>query len=230
MTRSSGRTGSRPKPHPLLSTRGCRASAWALPAANITTGIADHESGSGVPPATRRRVHPGRRQCVDQSGHSGLQALQRGLPRQVRRQGRQTLRSDLVVLARAPRLDGRGKDVEVGSVPGQAAHDLAQQPVLSGDGDRVVYRYVSDRPDVLEQAETLVFVDFLGIRLPVFGARRKRGVQFDVRSRVHVRFLPSVGGRGQDGRSGSSCRNEAWTRRRLSSSRWAPPFGASAQD
>jgi hypothetical protein len=91
MTRSSGRTGSRSKPHPLLSNKGCSASAWTLSAANITTGIAD-------------------------------------------------------------------------------AHDLAQQSVLSGDGDRVVYRYASDRSDVLEEAETLVFVDFLGIRLPVLGA------------------------------------------------------------
>jgi hypothetical protein len=49
MTKSSGRIGSRSKPHLLLSTRGCSASAWTLSAANITTGTADHESGSACP-------------------------------------------------------------------------------------------------------------------------------------------------------------------------------------
>jgi len=59
---------------------------------------------------------------------------------------------DLVVFADAPRLDGRREDVEVCGVTSQAAHYLAQQLVLPCDGDRVIYRHVSDRPEVREQA------------------------------------------------------------------------------
>ena len=63
---------------------------------------------------------------MSQPGHSGLEALQRGLPGQVRRQRRQALRTDLVVLACTARLDARREDVEVRSVTGQVGYNLAR--------------------------------------------------------------------------------------------------------
>src|ERR1700677_1401307 len=155
----------------------------------------DWKRGPGVrlrvPAAARGREHTSRRQHVDKPGAPGLQPPQRNPPGKIRAQGRQGRIADSLDLVRAPRLHSHRDKVEARRITGKITHDPAQFPVFAGNRSRLGYRNISDRPDVLEQAKALIFVDVFRSRNPELRVRRKEGVERDVRNGVHTESYTS---------------------------------------